>query len=69
MDLNEYTTELIINEQKKKEEKINRYVYKFIKTHYTWYDIQMAFATFNTFEKFIDDVREKILQDEEWYTL
>ena len=68
-DISEIVLKSIMEERRKKEEKINKYVYRFIKSNYNWYDIKMAFRTIDTFNEFIKDVKEKILQDEEYYNL
>jgi hypothetical protein len=64
MNLGDWFLNYVLNDIKKKEKEINDYVYYFIKTNYTKIDIINAFESYESFEKFINEVEYKLSQDE-----
>lgn len=62
--LTEYISRLMLKDIKRKEKEINNYVYYFIKTNYTKIDIINAFKSYESFEKFMNEIKYKLSQDE-----
>lgn len=64
MKLDNFLEDYILKIQKRKEKEINDYVYYFIKTNYTKIDIINAFKSYESFEKFMNEIEYKLSQDE-----
>ena len=62
--LTEYISRLMLKDIKRKEKEINDYVYYFIKTNYTKIDIINSFESYESFEKFMNEIEYKLSQDE-----